>query len=106
MGPKSTAGGKSNKGKADDAKSTKSKVSQKRRPPSVAKSQASKAGGADQAEKVKSQKSDRYEEANDDDQYNENIPEPEDGGEIDEILDLQQQTTKGAHLQSELDGQL
>ena len=58
MGPKSTAG-KSNKGKADDAKSTKSKVSQRKRPPSVAKSQASKAGAADQdqpdiAEKVKS----------------------------------------------------
>jgi hypothetical protein len=41
MGPKSTAG-KSNKGKADDTKSTKSKVSAKIRTRSVAKFQASK----------------------------------------------------------------
>jgi hypothetical protein len=41
MGPKSTAG-KSNKGKADDTNSTKSKVSAKIRTRSVAKLQASK----------------------------------------------------------------
>lgn len=69
MGPKSTAG-KSKKGKADDVKSTKSKVSVKRRPPSVTK-QASKFDDAGEAfkeiseispQKVKSQTSKRYEE--------------------------------------------
>lgn len=46
MGPKKS-GAASTKGKADDAKSTKSKVSQRKRPPSVAKSQISKAENAE-----------------------------------------------------------
>jgi hypothetical protein len=61
------------------------------------------------AEKVKSQTSQRYEDVKDEEEVveapaeaNENIEDEDDG----DHLDLKEQTTKGAHLNSELDGQL
>ena len=67
----------------------------------------------DLVEKVKSQTSQRYEDV----QNEEEVLQNQDNGQLDaneknededegDLLDLKEQTTKGAHLNSELDGQL